>query len=850
MTSPHSSALGRLHLALMPDYNRKAAALWWGAVVVGYAVVLGCFVQLTRTMTWLDWAQLLAGMVLAMLAGMFPLRVPGTKSSFVAGEIFIFLVLLFQGPLAATLAVAGEAAVGASRTSKRWTSRIVSPAIAAISMFGAGSLLEWSAGWITTTGWERAAPLLAAMLLFAAAYFLISAILLSGVPRLKRGESFVDLPQILDGLRWVYMAYFGGATVATLLFITYRHSGVAVLMVVAPILVLMLVALHFYFREQEATEAMRISSAAAAEREAALSARAAAVAREHLQALQASERRFHAAFTHASIGMALMGFDGTLLQVNPALARLLGRTEDDLALQPLQAHVDPSDLPALNRQLGLIGTREFEGFATEMRCVHADGRIVWAALHCSFFTEPEAARPCLILQAQDVTARREAEAGLQHLAFHDSLTGLPNRRRFLECLGSAVARHKADASRAFAVMFLDFDRFKLVNDSLGHAAGDELLGLLARRIQENLRPSDIVARLGGDEFAILVEQPGSERDVILLAERLKIALQQPFRLGQVEVVSGASIGITFSAFGYDSGDAVLRDADAAMYKAKGSGSTGYAIFDASLHTAVSDRLRLEGQLRQAIEQGQLVLEYQPLFDLASNQLQGFESLVRWNHPDGATMGPAAFLHIAQEAGLMHQVSDFVLHCACHQLRQWQLSDPSLRQLTMSINISADELVHPAFPARVSRALVESGLDPVHLTLELTEGALMTDLARSTEALQHLRALGVRLAVDDFGTGHSSLSHLPRLPIDALKIDRSFIRNLAAGSDESAVLQAIIQLGRSLRKAVVAEGIESALQLRQLRELGCPLGQGFHLATPLSAQAANELLMQQRPAHYN
>jgi diguanylate cyclase (GGDEF)-like protein len=443
------------------------------------------------------------------------------------------------------------------------------------------------------------------------------------------------------------------------------------------------------------------------------------------------------------------------------------------------------------------------------------------------------------------------------MAFHDSLTGLPNRRRFLECLAGAVSRSKADPTHAWAVMFLDFDRFKLVNDSLGHNAGDDLLQQLARRLQEKLRPSDTVARLGGDEFAILVDHIEHERDAVVLAERLMDMLRKPFLVAGNEISASASVGITFSAFGYDSAQDVLRDADTAMYKAKSEGKARFAVFDASLHTAVSARLRLEGELRQAIAQGQLAVVYQPLFKLdageagqpPANALTGFEALVRWKHPGGNTLQPMAFLPIAEETGLMLQVSDFVLHCACRQLRQWQQSSPELAELTMSINLSAHDLAHPALVARVSQAIVEAGLRPEHLTLELTEDILMSDISGAVDVLSALRRLGVRLAVDDFGTGYSSLSHLSRLPIDSLKIDRSFVHQLRRNSDDAAVVAAIVQLGSTLRKAVVAEGIETADQVDQLRELGCELGQGFHLSSPLSDQAVGDWLAARRaPLH--
>jgi len=519
----------------------------------------------------------------------------------------------------------------------------------------------------------------------------------------------------------------------------------------------------------------------------------------------------------------------------------VGADANTLLAGRIQAMVVEDDLPLLSTQLGLAGEDDFEGFHCELRCHHHSGDLVWLDLHCGFFTEPGASLPCLILQAQNVTARRAAEDGLQHLAFHDGLTGLANRRRFLECLTGAVDRCKVELRHTFSVMFLDFDRFKLVNDSLGHNAGDELLVQMARRIQENLRPGDIVARLGGDEFAVLIERAERERDTIMLAERLMEALKRPFLLGSIEIVASASIGITFSAFGYDSGEEVLRDADTAMYRAKAQGRAGYALFDTALHTAVSDRLRLEGELRHAIEHRQLTVAYQPLFDLTAGRLIGFEALVRWNHPALGMLDPMAFLPMAEETGLMLRLSDFVLHCACQQLRQWQSSAPALTALTMSVNVSANDLSNPAFVAQVGRALVEAGLSPAHLTLELTENILMSSIEGARDTLDQLRQLGVQLAVDDFGTGYSSLSQLARLPINSLKIDRSFIGQLHSGPNELAVVQAIIQLGQTLQKTVVAEGIESAAQMALLRDMGCVQGQGFHLATPMTAQAVAELL---------
>jgi diguanylate cyclase (GGDEF)-like protein/PAS domain S-box-containing protein len=843
MNAP-TSPLGlgqRLHAALMPDYNRPAALYWWAVVLAG-ALLLGWSLFSLAQRPPEVWLQVVVGTLIAMVAGVFPVRIPGVKTSFAAGELFIFLLLLLHGPAAAVVAAAGEGFVGSYRTSKRWTSRLASPAMAALAMgvmgHGLQALLAWKP--------DSAPLLIVAMMAGALVYFVLNAQLVTGVGRLKRGEPLLgrSLLESFNSFGWVSMAFAGSAALAALLYLVYLQSGIGVLMAMVPILGMLLATLHYFFRQQEAAEAARAASAEAAEREREL-------ARRHVRELEASERRFHSAFTHASIGMALLAFDGRILQANEALRALLGRGSDELVGATFQCFAHEDDRSALQERLGLVDEREFEGFALEMRCRHHDGTAVWVATHCSFFSEPGSSAPCLIVQVQDITARRRAEEDLHHLAFHDSLTGLPNRRRFHELLGHAVAQHAAlppggEAGQGYAVMFLDFDRFKLINDSLGHDAGDAFLVQVAQRIVNQLRPHDVVARLGGDEFGVLVRQVDEERTVVQLAERLMEALKRPFVVAGTELMTSASIGITFSALGYTSAEAVLRDADTAMYKAKGAGKARYALFDASLHTEVANRLRLEGELRHAIDAGRLSVAYQPVYELAADspagpRLAGFEALVRWNHPQDGTISPAHFLPIAEEAGLMVRVTDFVLHCACRQLRAWQDLQPAGRLLTMNVNVSGHDIAHPALAARVSRALIEAGVAPPQLCIELTEDILMSRVEGAMSTLTELKRLGVLLAIDDFGTGYSSLSHLSTLPLDCLKIDRSFVARLDAGSAEEAVVRSIVLLGSSLGKTVVAEGIETQAQLEGLRRMGCRYGQGYLLGRPMRPQQISSML---------
>ena len=831
----------RLHGALMPDYNRPATTFWWTVVGLG-AVVLVANLGSLRGWTLPEALQIVAGAGFAILLGLFPVRLPGTKQSFVAGDIFIFLLLLMQGPAAAALAAGIEAMVGSWRSSRRWTSRLFSPAVAVLSMNLAGSLPGALAPHLGQL--DHPATLMAAMLLFAAANALISTQMIAGVPRLKREEPFFQWAALLRDFRWVGLAYLGSAVMASLLYLSYRQSGSGVLLAVLPVMVLLIVALHYYFLQQEANLAMQ----GAAER-------AAALAEKHLLELKASEQRFHGAFTHAAIGMALVDFDGRLLQANPALRSLLGLAEGNalpLHFQDVLASADRDALDARLRAGPPAAAGAAGSFQLELRCRHADGHLVWVLAHGGQFTEPQAGAPCLILQLLDISARRQAEAGLHRLAFHDSLTGLPNRRQFLDSLADAVERHRSDAGASYAVMYLDFDRFKLVNDSLGHNAGDSLLVQMARRVQENLRPSDVVARLGGDEFAVLLPRLQAEHDALLLAERLVEAMREPFDVAGQALYAGASIGITFSRFGYTSPDEVLRDADTAMYQAKALGKGRYALFEPGLHAAVTQRVQLESDLRRALADGALTLAYQPQIELATGRAGGFEALVRWQHPQQGAIRPEAFIPMAEETGLITLLSDFVLHSACAQLVRWHRMNPAWAELTVSVNLSGRDITSRGVVGRVTEALTAAGLAPRHLVLELTEDAVMTRLDAATANLQALRALGVHLSVDDFGTGYSSLARLARLPIDSLKIDRSFVHDLAEGNHESAVVQAVLTLGGALGKQVVAEGIETLDQADQLRRMGCGFGQGFYLGRPLSAADATAWLVEkaalQQPLH--
>ena len=435
---------------------------------------------------------------------------------------------------------------------------------------------------------------------------------------------------------------------------------------------------------------------------------------------------------------------------------------------------------------------------------------------------------------------------LRHQAFHDPLTGLPNRTLLLDRLERALVQTLRGGARP-ALLLLDLDGFKVVNDSLGHAAGDRLLIALAERLAAAMRPGDTIARLGGDEFAVLLDTATDIHAATAVADRLLDALATPLALDGRELVVEASLGIALATDGAARPDDLLRDADLALYRAKDAGRAGYAIYDTSLHTAVNARLVLEAELRRALASEEFVLHYQPKVDLATGRLAGVEALVRWRHPTRGLVPPDDFIPLAEETGLIVPLGRWVLTEACHQARAWaaaRITDPPL---TMSVNLSARQFRQPDLVGDVARILRDTGVIPGLIQLEITEGVLMEDAAATLGLLERLRGLGIALAIDDFGTGYSSLVYLKRFPIDVLKVDKAFVTGLGHDPGNGAITTAVIGLAHALGLAVTAEGVETAGELAQLRSLGCEQGQGYYFARPMPAAALAALLADERGA---
>lgn len=555
------------------------------------------------------------------------------------------------------------------------------------------------------------------------------------------------------------------------------------------------------------------------------------------RALADSERRFHAAFAHAAIGMALVATDGCFLQANDVAATMLGVAVDGIGGLSFRQLCHQGDRPMLDEYLNRLQANSLPTFQIELRLVTPDGRVLWTLLSVSAVRDDGGAACYYIVQMQDVTARRTAEERLVYVAYYDALTGLSNRTQINRQLEQSIAFCRRRGEQ-LAVMFIDLDNFKLVNDALGHKAGDALLCEVARRLKGVVRETDIVGRFGSDEFVVILPGVDDDKAVAGVSAKLIAAMEGPCSFGQQRIQTSCSIGISRFPADAVTADRLIVAADDAMYRAKELGKNGFTFYSSDLGRQINQRMVLEADLRRALAESSFELFYQPIHD-ATGGVHSLEALLRWRHPEQGLLTPDVFMQTAERSGLIVPIGAWVLRTVCAQIRAWH--DAGATGVKVAVNLSARQFRDPALVALVMGALAEHGLAPDCLTLELTESSIMQQPERASAILDELRRNGLCISVDDFGTGHSSLSYLKRFPIHALKIDRTFMTDLPESRESSAIVSAIVTMSRALGLTVVGEGVENSAQARFLNDLGCDLLQGFLFERPAPATAIESLL---------
>lgn len=559
--------------------------------------------------------------------------------------------------------------------------------------------------------------------------------------------------------------------------------------------------------------------------------------------LRESENKLRMLLSNMTEGLVQVRNGDEIEFVNDRFCEMLGYTREELL------NKSPRDLFLDEESVRLVAEanrQRLEGKSSryEIRLRKKTGEALWVIVGGSPITDESGSVTGSLGVFTDITARKQTEERMLHDALHDNLTGLANRMLFNDHLQMTIERGKRNSQNQFAVLFLDFDRFKVINDSLGHAEGDNLLKQIARRLELSLRAGDLLARLGGDEFTILLNELSGADDAAQIAERIQEDLKDCFKLGEQEIFISASIGIALSSIGYHRAADMLRDADIAMYRAKAKGKARYQIFDRQMHLHATTQLQLDTEMRHALQRGEFSLFYQPIVNLETESLAGFEALIRWHHPERGLISPVEFIAAAEENNLIIPLGRWILYESCRQLNAWQREIPWTSSLSISVNISSKQFLQPDLTEQVAAALISTRLEPSCLKVEITESHVMENSDRAVAMMNRLREIGVEISLDDFGTGYSSLSYLHRLPVNYLKIDRSFVSRMVESRENGEIVYTIVKLAQNLKMKVIAEGIENVSQLAHLKMLGCNFGQGYYFSEPLSADEAQNFLIQQ------
>jgi len=572
--------------------------------------------------------------------------------------------------------------------------------------------------------------------------------------------------------------------------------------------------------------------------------RQAALEKEKVEAsLKESENRYASLASVVPVGIFRLDLDGHCLYVNDHWSYITGMSADESEGLGWLNGIHPEDRITVARQwydATKIGTVPL---SLECRFLGSKDNTIWVIGQSVLERNEHGQMTGFVGTITDITERKEAQKNLLYNSLHDPLTSLANRTLLIKTLELAIAKASVSESYQYAVLFLDLDRFKVINDSLGHLFGDQLLQNVAQKLQSYLKPTDLIARIGGDEFVILLEDIAGDEDVLQVVQKILHQFQTSTVINGHEVFITTSIGLVFGNSHYKKANDLIRDADIALYHAKSEGKATYRVFDARMHTQAVNRLNLETQLRKAFEKDEFVLHYQPIMDIFKKQLVGFEALVRWQHPTRGLILPSEFIPITEETGLILRLDDWVINESCRQLSNWRNRFPEHFPLKISVNLSVQDLRAANLLSSIERSLSKTGLSGDCITLEITESMLIDNIHKTIDLLNQLREKNIHISIDDFGTGYSSLKYLHLLPADYLKIDRSFVSRMAEENRDYQVVNTIINLSNQLGVAVIAEGIETNQQLKWLEKLGCEFGQGYFFSKPLPASEIEQLIFQ-------
>ncbi len=762
--------------------------------------------------------------------------IPGCRGEISVSDTFILLSLLLYGVEASVLLAGADALFSSLRVNTKRILIAFNTAVFLIATLATGTTLRTFFGSVTEISAEFSPVFLLALSVMGLTQYAVNSGLVATAVALRAGDPIWSTWH--KKFLWTSITYFAGAFAAGIIANLTDSLGLFAFLATAPIIAIIYFTYRTYLKNVEAAA----TQAELAQNHIEQLNQHIAEQQRISSALKESEEHFRTAFDHA-VGMALVSTDFRWLEVNESLGSLLGYSEGELQNISFREIVYREDLGDSLVKMQEVIDGVIDTFQLESRYVHKDGHLIWVISSASVVRKDDGTLKHLVFQVQNITGRKEAEEQIRYAAYHDGLTGLPNRTLLADRMSMAIERAKRSTTYKFAVLFIDLDRFKVVNDTMGHETGDKLLIELASRLTESVRTIDTVARLGGDEFGILLDGILNDKRALEVAERVQSLLSKPFKLDGQEFFTSASVGIAFSNSTYESPDEVLRDADIAMYRAKANGKARYEIFDQRMHTRGVEALRMENDLRRGLERGEIVCYYQPIISLQTGMLAGFEALARWVHPERGLIPPGEFIQLAEETGLIVPLGTSIFTEACHQLKEWQTL--AGEDLTISVNLSAKQFAKTGLVESVRKTIRNIGIQPASVHLEITESILIENVKASIETLTQFKAIGVKLSIDDFGTGYSSLSYLHTFPFDIVKIDRSFVSRMSTDKNSRSIVETIITLGEKLGKIMIAEGIETEEHRTTLSEFSCGFGQGYLFSKPLDKDAATEFILSRR-----